>query len=158
MDLGPEPSLAYAPALVDGLGGHPDVYSIAGDVAFPIAPLQIGIDQIAREAEIAADGLAHFHAVQHAGHGEGDVVGNGAIVLVAAVVRGHVVVALANDRVSQELDPLGGDAPEVGVHHDAGFGSQRPGGLEDGPEGAALARETLVLGGDDFYTRRYWRV
>ena len=95
------------------------------DVGRPVVRLEVVPDEVARDAEVAADRLADAQAVQRPGQRVGDVVGDRAVVLVAGVQRRDVVVAALQDRAGQELDPLGPDRAQVGVDDDQRLDLQR---------------------------------
>ena len=116
--------------------------------------LQVVGGKPAREAEVAADRLAHVAAVERARQRVHDRVRDRAVVLVAQVERRHVVEALVQHRAEQELDPAGRDAAQVRVHDRAGRSLEALGDREDGAERAALARHAVVRGDDLVHRRR----
>ena len=69
-------------------------------------------------------------------------------VLVAQVERRHVIEAFLEHGRKQQVHPGGFDAPEIRIHHRAGLGLQFDRDPEHLPEGAALARDTVVRGDD----------
>ncbi len=103
-------------------------------------------DEIARDAEVAADRLPDPVPVERPGERVGDRVGDRAVVLVAAVERGHEVVAALEDRARQQLDPLRDDRAEVRVDDDQRLDVERGRHLEDRPQRGPLAADPLDLG------------
>ena len=109
-----------------------------------VSQLQVALDEVAANRELAADRLPDARSVQRPGERIGDVVGDGAVVLVARVERRHEVVAALEDRPGQQLDPLGRDAAQVGVDHDEGLDLQLARDLEQGAHRGPLAADALV--------------
>ncbi|MCU0562175.1 MAG: hypothetical protein MUD16_18555, partial [Desulfobacterales bacterium] len=66
-----------------------------------------------------ATSLADALAVEGPGQVVDDVVGDGAVVLVAHVDGSYELVVVLEHRVEQVLDPVGGDAAQIRVHHGA---------------------------------------
>ena len=116
------------------------------DVRRPVVEREVVPDEVARDAEVAADRLADAMAVQRPGERIGDRVGDRAVVLVAAVERRDEVVATLEDRPGQQLDPLGHDRAQVRVDDDQRLDLERRGHLEDRPQGGALAADAVDLG------------
>ena len=107
--------------------------------------VQVVADQVAADAEVAADRLADAVPVQRPRHRVGDGVGDRAVVLVAGVERRHEVVAALEDRAGQQLDPLRDDRPQVRVDNDQRLDLERGGHLEERPQGGALAADAVDL-------------
>ena len=102
-------------------------------------------DEVAGNAEDAADRLPDAHPVEGPRQRVGDVVRDRAVVLVAGVKRGDVVVAALEDRSRQQLDPLRADRAQVAVDDDERLDLERRRDLEDGPQGRALPAGALDL-------------
>ena len=113
-------------------------------VQWPV--VEVVPDEVARDAEVAADRLADAQPVQGPRQRVGDVVGDRAVVLVAGVQRRDVVVAALEDRPGEELDPLGPDRAQVGVDDDERLDLERRRDLEDRPQRGALAADAVDLG------------
>ncbi len=145
VDLGAQARLAHGEATSDGLGRHPDVDAELGDVRRPVVLVEVVPDEVAADAEVAADGLADTQAVQGPGERIRDGVGDGAVVLVALVERGDVVEAAFQDGSGQQLDPFGHDRAQVGVNDHQRLDVQGLGDLEDRPQRGALAADTVDL-------------
>ena len=96
-------------------------------------------------AEVAADRLADALAVERPGERVGDGVGDRAVVLVAGVQRGRVVVAALEDRPGEQLHPLRQDRAQVAVDDDERLDLERGGDLEDRPQGGTLAADAVDL-------------
>ena len=146
VDLRPEPGLADREPAGQRRGRHPDVDAELADVRRPVVQLEVVADEVARDAEVAADRLADPVAVEGPGQRVGDGVGDRAVVLVAGVERGHEVIAALEDRAGEELDPLRDDAPQVRVDDDERLDLERGGDLEDRAQGRALAADAVDLG------------
>jgi hypothetical protein len=71
-------------------------------------------------------------------------VGDGAVVLVAQVVRRNKVMPLFEDGSDEKVYPFRSDASKIGVHHRAGLHIQLLRNLKDGSEGASLAWNAVV--------------
>ena len=145
VDLRAEPRLADREAAGDRRRRHPDVDAEAADVRGPVVEFEVVLDEVARDAEVAADRLADAVAVERPGQRVGDGVGDRAVVLVAGVERGDEVVAALQDGSGQQLDPLGDDGAQVRIDDDQGLDLERVGDLEDGPQGGALATDPVDL-------------
>ena len=98
VDLGAEPGLADREAAGDGRRRHPDVDAEPADVGRPVVELEVVPDEVAGDAEVAADRLADAMAVERPRQRVGDRVGDRAVVLVAGVERRDEVVAALEDR------------------------------------------------------------
>ena len=146
VDLRAEPRLADGEAAAEGQRRHPDVDAELRDLGRPVALGEVVLDEVARDAEVAADRLADAQPVQRARQRVGDVVRDRAVVLVAGIERGDVVVAALEDRPGQELDPLRADRAQVGVDDDERLDLERRRDLEDRPQRRALAACALDLG------------
>ena len=146
VDLRAEARLADREPAAQRQRRHPDVDAELRDLGRPVALREVVPDEIARDAEVAADRLADAQAVQRAGQRVGDVVRDRAVVLVAGVQRGDVVVAALEDRSGQELDPLRPDRAQVGVDDDERLDLERRRDLEDRSQRGALAARALDLG------------
>ncbi len=146
VDLGTQAGLAHGEPAGHGKRGHPDVDPELGDLRRPVPGLQVVADEVAGNAEVAADRLADAEPVERPGQRVRDVVRDRAVVLVPRVERGDIVIAALQDRPGQELDPLGTDAPQVGVddHQRLDFQSGRD--LEDRAQRGALATDPVDLG------------
>jgi hypothetical protein len=121
VDLGAEPCLADSEAAGHGRGRHPDVDAELADVRRPVVRREVMLDEVAADAEVAADRLADAEPVERSREGIGDGVRDRAVELVARVERGRVVEAALEDGPSQELDPFGSDGAQVRVHDDQGL-------------------------------------
>ena len=75
--------------------------------------LQIMFRQPPGEAKITANRLANALAVEGAGQGIDDAVGNGSVVFVTEIVGCDIVVAFLQHWPGQQLDPLRRDASEI---------------------------------------------
>ena len=146
VDLRAEPRLADGEAAVERQRGHPDVDAELRDLGRPVALGEVVLDEVAGHAEVAADRLADPQPVERAGQRVRDVVRDRAVVLVAGVQRGDVVVAALEDRPGQELDPLRTDRAQVGVDDDERLDLERRRDLEERPQRGALAAGALDLG------------
>ncbi len=146
VDLGPEPRLAHREAGGQRRGRHPDVDAELADVLGPVVQLEVVADEVAADAEVAADRLPDPVPVERSRERVGDGVGDRAVVLVARVQRGHEVVAALEDRARQELDPFRDDAPQVAVDDDQGLDLEGGGDLEDRAQRGALAADAVDLG------------
>ena len=146
VDLRPEAALADGEAAGQRGRRHPDVDAEARYVRRPGLLGEVVADQVAADAEVAADRLADAVAVQCPRHGIGDGVGDGAVVLVAGVERRHEVVAALEDRPGQQLDPFRDDRAQVRIHDHQGPDVERGGHLEDGPQGGSLAAHAVEVG------------
>ncbi len=71
-------------------------------------------------------------AEEGAGERIGKRVGDGAVVLVAQVVRRHIAVTVKVERIDEGFDPISLYAPGIGVHDQAHLAAQRLGCLKDG--------------------------
>ena len=97
MNLGPEKTLTHLGSARNGLGRHPNVDPEARHIGFPDMLLEIVLGQFSGESEISADRLTDLLPVEGSGQGIGDAVGDGPVVLVASIVRGHIVVAFFDE-------------------------------------------------------------
>ena len=84
----------------------------------PVVLGEVVADEVARDAEVAADGLPDTQPVQRPRERIRDGVGDGAVPLVAAVERRHEVKATLEDGPGQQFDPFRHDRPQVRVDHD----------------------------------------
>ena len=123
---------------------HPDVDPEARRILVEGAQLEVAADEISADGEVSADRLTDSSAVQRAGEGVADVVGDRPVVLVPRVERRHEVVAALEDRARQELHPLGHDRTQVGVDHHHGLDLELARDLEEGPHGGSLPADALV--------------
>ena len=145
VDLRPEPGLADREAAGQRRGRHPDVDPELADVVGPVVELEVVPDEVAADAEVATDRLADPVAVEGPCQRVGDGVGDRAVVLVARVERGHVVVAALDDRAGEQLDPLRDDRAEVAVDDDERLDLEGGRDLEDRPQRGALAADAVDL-------------
>ena len=146
VDLGPEAALADRESAGQGGRSHPDVDAEARHVRRPALLGEVVADQVGAHAEVAPDRLADAAAVQRPRHRVGEGVGDGAVVLVAGVERGHEVVAALEDRPGEQLDPLGDDRAQVRVDDHQRLDLERRGHLEERPQGGSLAADAVDLG------------
>ena len=146
VDLRPEARLADREAAGQRRRRHPDVDPELADVVGPVVELEVVPDEVAADAEVAADRLADPVAVEGPRQRVGDGVRDRAVVLVAGVERRDVVVAALEDRPGEQLDPLGDDRAQVGVDDDERLDLERGRDLEDRPERRALAADAVDLG------------
>ncbi len=126
--------------------GHPDVDA---EIAGLFGPQLFGQKPAcgpSRKTKVTTDGLAHPQTAEGPDHRVGDVVGDGAIVLVAQVDWADIVEA-PHQRLHQVLNPLRGDALEVRVHHRYRLRVELDRRLEEVAEVVALALH--ALGGRD---------
>jgi len=141
--LDPQPGLTELESTHDGRRGHPHVDAEAGHVRLPDVLVEVVLDQPLGDPEVAADGLPYALPVERARQVVGDRVGDGAVELVAPVVRGDEVVPL-EDGVEDVADPLGLDGDKVGVEDRHGPGPQEIRHLEGGPQARPLPRNAPV--------------
>ena len=146
VDLGAQARLADGEPAHERVRGHPDVDPELADLGRPVLLGQVVADEVAGDAEVAADRLADPAPVEGPGQRVGDGVRDRAVVLVAGVERCHVVEAALEDGPGEQLDPFGGDRAEVGIDDHEGLGLERGGDLEDGAQGGALAAHAIDLG------------
>ena len=148
MDLGSEEGLAGLEAAAKRLRGHPDVNAKAGYIAVPDVLLEVMVNQPAGKGEVAADRLADALSVERPGQGVDHAVGNGAVILVALVIGRNEIEPSFQDWANQQVNPFGGNAAQVGVHHRAGPGSEPLRQQENHPKGAALTRDAMIGRGE----------
>ncbi len=145
VDLGAESGLADGEAPGHGRRRHPDVDAELAHVGRPVVLRQVVVDEVATDAEVAADRLADAQPVERSRERVGDRVGDRAVELVARVERGRVVEAALEDGPGQELDPLRSDRAQVRVDDHEGLDLQRPGDLEERSQRRALAAHAIDL-------------
>ena len=146
VDLRAQPRLADREPARERGRRHPDVDPELADVRRPVVQLEVVPDEVAADAEVAADRLADPVPVEGPRQRVGDGVRDRAVVLVAGVERGREVVAALEDRPRQQLDPLRDDRAQVAVDDDQGLDLERGGDLEDRPQRRPLAADAVDLG------------
>ncbi len=98
MDFCAEEALADPCAAGDGLRRHPDIDTEPRDLRFPNMLVEIVGCEGTGETEFPADGLADPLSIERPGEWVGETVRDRAVVFVAEIVGGDVVVSLFHDR------------------------------------------------------------
>ena len=146
VDLRAKARLADGEAAGERVGGHPDVDPEPAHLGRPVVLGEVMPHEVARDAEVAADGLADPSTVQRPGQRVGDGVRDRAVVLVAGVQRRHEVEAALEDRPGQELHPLGADRAKVRIDDHERPDVERGRDLEDRAQRRTLAAHAIHLG------------
>lgn len=140
MNFGSQEGLADLESVSQGNCCHPDVDAEVGDSGFPDVLTDIMAENVSRETELPAHGLADFLSVEGPCERIDQGVGDESIELVAGVERRNKVVPLGENGSGKKLDPVRRDGTEVCVDDNDGFGVEPVGDIKDPPEGLPLPR------------------
>ncbi len=155
MDLNSEIGLTDAKAVSDSMSRHPDINPEAGHIGHPNVLLKVGSNGVAGKGKVPSDGLAHSLPVKGASQIIDHVIRNGAVVLIAGIDRGNKLVILFHDRLQEILNPIRGDAPQIGIDDSTGTCPQLLHSLKDRAQGSsfpgdpAVDEDDLLLPGHD---------
>jgi len=106
MDFDTQIGLANLKILNNGVGRHPDIYTVAGDIRFPDFLIHIKTGYGQTESKIASNWLTDSLPVNRPGEIIDDVVGNRSVILVPQVDRSYKVKALLEHWIEQIKDPI----------------------------------------------------
>src|SRR5215472_5651348 len=148
MDFGAQIGLPNSKSFGDRGHGHPDVNPEASHISVPDVLLQVACGHLAGESELTANWLAYGFSVKRARHRVDDSVRDRAVIFVPVIIGSDVVVPVLEDRLRQKFHPLGSDAPQIGIDHNAHLRIQLTGHRKDGAERAAFPGNAVIRRAD----------